>query len=156
MPGPLLICFDDSEESREALLAAGRLFPGAPATILHVWRSLESTRAYRYSLAGAAGAPTEQTDELDAAGDEVAEQTAERGVELARQAGLDAQALALEVEDEPHEIVERVADDLDAAVVVVGSRGLGPIESMALGGFSRALMHNCRRPVLVVPRSRDD
>ncbi|HXD60237.1 MAG TPA: universal stress protein [Thermoleophilaceae bacterium] len=156
MSRPLLICFDDSEESRQAIAAAGRLFPGARATVLHLWWSLESSRAYRYSLAGATGALSQQLDELEAGGREYAERTAEHGVELAREAGLDAEALALEVEDEPYELVDQVADDLDADVVIVGSRGLGPIQSMALGGFSRAVVHHCRRPVLVVPGSRDD
>jgi len=156
MTGPLLICFDDSDEARRAIDVAGCLFPGARATVLHLWWSLESTRAYRYSLAGATGALEEQMDALEGAGGEVAGRTAERGAELARQAGLEAEPLAIEVDGEPHEIVDRAAEDLDAALVVVGSRGLGPIQSMALGGFSRALMHNCRRPVLVVPRSRDD
>jgi nucleotide-binding universal stress UspA family protein len=123
MTVPLLVCFDDSDESREAIRVAGRLFPRARATVLHLWWSLESARAYRYSLAGATGALAEQIDALEAADEEVAEQTAEHGVELARQAGLDAEALALEAEDDPHEIVERGADRLDAAVVVVGSRG---------------------------------
>jgi nucleotide-binding universal stress UspA family protein len=153
MSGPLLICFDDSDESKHAILEAARLFPGAHATVLHVWRSLESTWAYRYSVAGATGVLAE---EMETAGEEMAEQIAGRGAEIARRAGLDAEALAVEAQDELHEAVADVAERVDATVVVLGSRGLGPIRSMALGGFSRAVIHASRRPVLVVPFPHDE
>ena len=70
--GPVLICFDDSPGSRLAIAEAARLFPGAPAVVLHVWRPFESTAAYRYSAAGITGALEEQMRELDAAGQETA------------------------------------------------------------------------------------
>jgi nucleotide-binding universal stress UspA family protein len=151
MPGPALICFDDSEESERAILEAAWLFPGAHATVLHIWSSFQSTRAYRYSVAGVAGAVAERVDELETVGEEMAEQIAERGARLASRAGLDAHALTVEASGDLHEVVGTVAESVDAAVVVVGSRGLGPIQSMALGGFSSHVVHNSCRPVLVVP-----
>ena len=119
--------------------------------VLHVWRPLEATAAYRYSAAGVTGALDEQMRELDAAGQRAAEEIAERGAELARKAGLDAEARAVAVEDDVPAAVSAVADSVDAFVVVMGSRGLGAIQAIALGGFSHGVLHHSRRPVLVVP-----
>jgi nucleotide-binding universal stress UspA family protein len=149
--GPMLICFDDSDASRNAVAEAARLFPGARAVVLHVWQSIESTVAYRYSAAGITGALKEAMDELESAGQRAAQATAEEGAKLAREAGLDAEPLAVEVEEHPDETVAEQADRLDAAVVVMGSRRLGAFQSMALGGFSAGALHRSPRPVLVVP-----
>lgn len=148
---PLLICFDDSEPSRHAIAEAARLFPGARAVVLHVWASIESTAAYRYSAAGASGVLKEAMDELDDAGQRAAQEIAERGARLARDAGLDAEALAVEVKDHASSSVAEEAERLDASAVVMGSRGLGPLQSLALGGFSTSALHRLHRPVLVVP-----
>ena len=43
------------------------------------------------------------------------------------------------------------ADSMDAAVIVVGSRGLSGLRSSLLGSVSHALVNRARRPVLVFP-----
>ena len=48
------------------------------------------------------------------------------------------------------ETLARLADERDAAAVVVGTRGLGRVKSAMLGSTSRGLMHHTRRPVVVV------
>src|SRR5689334_5423178 len=138
---PLLICFDDSEPSRHAITETARVFPGARAVVLHVWASIESTAAYRYSAAGASGVMKEAMDELDDAGQRAAQAIAERGAQLARDAGLAAESLAVEVEDHASASVAEEAERLDASVVVMGSRCLGPLQSLALGGFSTSALH---------------
>jgi nucleotide-binding universal stress UspA family protein len=152
---PVLICFDESPGGQTAIAEVGRLFPTQPAIVVHVWRPLEATAAYRYSAAGITGALDEQMRELDAAGQRAAEEIAERGAELARGAGLDADARAVAVDDDVPAAVSALADDVDACVVVMGSRGLGAIQAIALGGFSHGVLHRSRRPVLVVPSADD-
>ncbi|HEX6458044.1 MAG TPA: universal stress protein [Thermoleophilaceae bacterium] len=148
---PILICFDDSEPSHNAIAEAARLFPGSRAVVLHVWRSIESTPAYRYSAAGLTGALREAMDELETAGREAAAGEAAKGVKLAREAGLEAEALVVEAKEHTDSIVAEQADRLDARLVVMGSRRLGAIQAMALGGFSAGALHRATRPVLVVP-----
>jgi nucleotide-binding universal stress UspA family protein len=148
---PVLFCFDDSAESRNAIVEAGRLFPRRRAIVLHVWRSLESTAAYRYSAAGVTGALDEEMHELDSAGQQAADDIAERGARFAREAGFDCQSLAVEAVDEAAVTVAEVAGTLDAAVVVMGTRGMGSFQSAVLGGFSRPALRHASRPVLVVP-----
>jgi nucleotide-binding universal stress UspA family protein len=152
---PVVICFDGSEESRRAASEAGRLFPGARALVLHVWQSIESTMAYRYSAAGLTGALKEAMDELEASGQAAAEAVAEEGAQLARQAGLEAEPVAVEAPEHVWSTVVDLLERRDASVAVMGTRGLGPVESRALGGFSNAVVHHSRRPVLLIPRPSD-
>jgi len=148
---PVLICFDDSPGARHAVTEAATLFPGAAAVVLHVWRPLEATAAYRYSAAGVTGALDEQMRELDAAGQEAAQAIAERGAELAGEAGLSAEPRAVKLDDHEDLAVRSVADEVDARVIVMGSRQLGPLQAIALGGFSHGVLHSSDRPVLIVP-----
>jgi nucleotide-binding universal stress UspA family protein len=46
----------------------------------------------------------------------------------------------------------RVAEDEDAALLVLGSRRYGPLRSTLLGGVSTALVECAHCPVLTVPR----
>jgi nucleotide-binding universal stress UspA family protein len=148
---PIVICYDDSEPSRHAIAEAARLFPGARAIVLHVWRSIESTFAYRYSAAGVTGALREAMDELETAGAKMAQTIADQGAQLARDAGLDAEARAVEADEPVAETVTELVESEDASVVVLGSRGLGALHAVVLGGFSGGVVRRSRRPLLVVP-----
>jgi nucleotide-binding universal stress UspA family protein len=68
--------------------------------------------------------------------------------ELAATHGLAATTLLLAGET-VDEIVS-CADSIEADLIVVGSRGLGRIKTALLGSVSRGLLHETRRPVLVV------
>jgi nucleotide-binding universal stress UspA family protein len=67
---------------------------------------------------------------------------------LARECDVSAQSALLKG-DATDEIVA-LADSLDADLVVVGSRGHGSLASTLLGSVSRGVMHETRRPVVVV------
>ena len=55
------------------------------------------------------------------------------------------------LEGEAGETLMRVADDVDAAVIVVGRRGRGGLKEMVLGSVPHRLSHHATRPVVVVP-----
>lgn len=133
--------------------------------MLTVWESLGSA-VLRHGppLPGeigreARGIAEEVIDEIDRATAERAEATAVDGATLATAAGFDARpearrALARTGErDEAtiwHAILE-IADELDARVLVLGSRGLSPVKSVLLGSVSYGVVHHSRRPLLVLP-----
>jgi nucleotide-binding universal stress UspA family protein len=69
-------------------------------------------------------------------------------LEMARERGVLAQAELL-VGYVPAQIA-RLAEDIDADMIVVGSRSLGPLKRAVLGSVSRPLVGMTRRPVLIV------
>src|ERR671921_1416082 len=48
-----------------------------------------------------------------------------------------------------------LADRIGAELVVIGSRGLGPVGRIALGSVSEAVVHHSRCPVLVLRGGED-
>lgn len=146
--GPTLFCFDGSDGSRAALgAAARRLRPGA-AVVLTVWESIASRVA---SQAFSVAMPVENEAELDASEEAAAHGAADEGAHLAREHGWDAEPrLALAQTTVWRAIVE-VADEVDASLVVCGTRGLTGLRGLVLGSVSSAVLHRARRPVLVAP-----
>jgi nucleotide-binding universal stress UspA family protein len=50
--------------------------------------------------------------------------------------------------------IARLAVDVDADLIVVGSRRLGRVKRLVVGSTSRALLEATRRPVLIVTAER--
>ena len=55
----------------------------------------------------------------------------------------------------PARVLLELADQIDADLIVVGSRGVGQAELLALGDTSTKLAHRSARPVLIVPAPRN-
>lgn len=51
----------------------------------------------------------------------------------------------------PSQRIAEAAESEDVLMVVVGSRGRGAVASALLGSTSRQLVHDCMKPVIVVP-----
>jgi nucleotide-binding universal stress UspA family protein len=69
-------------------------------------------------------------------------------VRLAEQRGLEGRTRLL-AGDAAKQIVA-YADEIDADLIVIGSRGLGAVGSALLGSVSRKVLHEAKRPVMVV------
>jgi nucleotide-binding universal stress UspA family protein len=140
----ILLCFDGSLGSRHAIEVAGKLFPGRSATVLHIWTPMSVT-AFAY---GAMMIPA--VDESDV--QQAAMTVAEEGASLASAAGLVATAEVAEATFEGtwHAVVD-AADTHDAALIVMGARGLSTFRSIVLGSVSHGVVQHAARPVLVVP-----
>lgn len=72
----------------------------------------------------------------------------DNAVQTAEERGLTATTKLL-IGDPAHMIVA-CADSIDADLIVVGSRGHGAISGALLGSVSRKVLHEARRPVLIV------
>lgn len=153
--GPILIAYDGSPAARAALARAATLFPGRAAVIATVW---EPGLAGVIPDPGGMGGPATPVDldvveEVDDAFANHASSVAAEGAERAQSAGLVAEAVSTQDDSNVAETLAELADQHEAAIVVVGSRGLSGIKARLLGSTSESVLHHCRRPVLVV---RDD
>ena len=88
--------------------------------------------------------------DLDREVAEDADRVADDGVRIAREAGLAVEPMAVEADGPVWKIITETADRNNAAVIVMGSRGVTGLRSVLLGSVSSAVVHHADRPVLVV------
>ena len=150
---PVIVAFDGSPEADAALRAAVELFPGRELVVVSVWEP--GLAMALETMPDATGIPyarptAEEIESIDELQRDHATSLAEAGAQRARAAG--AIALPEPVRDRADvaETVVAMADQHDAAAIVVGSRGLGAVKSRLLGSVSQRLLHDARRPVVVV------
>jgi nucleotide-binding universal stress UspA family protein len=151
--GPLLIGYDGSEHAKHAIRSAARLLAVKDALVVTVWRPTADldTFAWYGTTANMASFA-----ELDRAGAEAGGRVAEEGAQIAREAGLIAESVAIEATPPVWKTIVETADLHDAAVIVMGSRGLTGLRSMLLGSVSNAVVHHTDRPTLVIHHPGDD
>lgn len=112
----------------------------AQPTFVHVAPAADVLPVAGFAMAGPVSVPHELAEADRSSLDEA--------VLLAEERGIDAQTKLL-AGDPAHQIVV-YADEIDADLIVVGSRGLGKIGSALLGSVSHKLLHEAKRPVMVV------
>jgi nucleotide-binding universal stress UspA family protein len=151
--GPLLLCYDGSEDAKHAIERAGDLFAGRHALVVTVRRPFVATDTV--AVLGATGGMVNVV-EVERASAETDGRVAEEGVRVAQQAGLDAEPVAIGSTGPVWETIVGVADRHDAATIVMGSRGLTGLRSILLGSVSNAVVHHADRPTLIIPRPVSD
>jgi nucleotide-binding universal stress UspA family protein len=148
--GRILICYDGSDDSKQAVSRAAELFPAHEAIVLHVWEPLKDV-ASTPPVPGLYGMLEQGLDEMDRIGDEVSQRIAAEGTERAGAAGLDAEPLSISGHGRAWRNILKVARDRDVQAIVLGQRGIGGAERALLGSVSTAVVHHADRPVVVVP-----
>jgi nucleotide-binding universal stress UspA family protein len=132
--GPLLLCYDGSEDAKHAIERAGALLADRPALVVTVWEPTASLDSFAWSGASAGAA---NFVELDRA-------AAEAGGRSIKAAG------------PVWKTIVETAERCDVAAIVMGSRGLTGVRSMLLGSVSNAVVHHTERPTLVINSANDD
>jgi len=144
--GSALLCWDGSDSSRRAIeQAAEVLGPGYRATLFFAYVPTESARGILAGLSGPDAPIMGVTD---------AEILVEQGIAAAREAGFDVSGHPVVAERKTAEIIVATAQEVDAAVIVMGQRGRSAIGSVLLGSVARDVINNsAHRPVMVVAPS---
>ena len=142
----ILIATDGSPSAREAVdvgveLAAEQ---GAEVTFVHVLPADDFAVPGRMAPAVAKPHSVEM-DESELALREAADAAERAGVSYA------LERISGETVDE----IVAIADSADADLIVVGSRGRGPLTSTLLGSVSQGVLGESRRPVLIVRGAAD-
>jgi nucleotide-binding universal stress UspA family protein len=140
--GPILICYDGSPSAKHAVTIAGTLLAGRRAVVLDVGPL--DVVAETYAAAGSGAA------DLSRAVFDGTLVQAEAGAALARQAGFEPEPRA-EVDTPTWRGIVKVADEIDAELIVLGSEGRMGLSELLEGSVSHDVAEHARRPVLVVP-----
>lgn len=149
----ILVCYDGSDDARAAIDRAAELMPGAKATVLTIWEEFFDSMIHSGSMGvgmGFAGAYGD-VQELDAASRAAALKNATQGAEWATAAGLVGQPQIASRHGGIGQAILRAASEVEADLVVVGTRGLGGVKSLLLGSVSHEVVQHADRAVLVVP-----
>ena len=139
---PILICYDDSSSAKHAIDRAAQLFPGRHAVVLDVAPPL--TGAESLAELSPAIPDFREINTADALAN------ARLGAARAREDGLVAEARA-DLAAPTWDGVVVVADEIGAAAIVIGSRGLNGAEALLRGSLSHDVAEHAGRPVLIVP-----
>lgn len=147
--GSVLIAYDGSDFAKAAITEAGlQLRPDRAAIVLVVSEPLE-----RSPFVGAARVPIDEGtfEALYEASRAGAEKTAAEGCGLAREAGLDPEPLVVSGAPVWERIVA-TAEERDAGLIVIGSRGLSGLKHAVLGSVAAAVAQHSKRTVLIAHR----
>ncbi|WP_326632958.1 universal stress protein [Nonomuraea fuscirosea] len=146
----ILVAYDGSADSRAAIEFAAKHLAAEPTLIVTVWEPLlVQLKKYPLAATGAIDPNTEQEAQAQA------EQHAKEGAELAIAAGLsDVTYRAVADNESIWKTIVDVADEVDASLVVTGSRGLAGVRSVLLGSVSNHVLHHAHRPTLIVPPAK--
>jgi nucleotide-binding universal stress UspA family protein len=146
----VLIAYDGSDQAKGAIREAGRVLgPGPRAIVLTVREPLET---FVFSGIGGGGTLDPATvSAMQESAQNEATVVVEEGAKSAAEAGFAAEP-RVEVAASPWQAIVAVGDELDADVIVMGSRGRGRVTAAVLGSVSNHVMHEAAVPVIVIHR----
>lgn len=147
----ILLCYDGSPDAQHAIAEVGGLMPRAETVVLTVWEPFLSMMARNGAFGMGMGGAYVDVDPGDDAAFRAASETASAGASHATEAGLAARPRVATLEGNVARTVAAIAAELDADLIVVGTRGLGGVKSLLMGSVSHDVVQHADRAVLVVP-----
>ena len=139
-PAKILLATDGSKDAEIASRAAIDLSNGTGAAlyVVHAWQSVPH---FAY--------PSLVPERYHPPYEEGARRLLDEQVDLIGRAG-GAVVESYLVTGRPAEAIIDLGEEIDAGLIVVGSRGLGPVQRLVMGSVSDAVVRHAHCPVLVV------
>jgi nucleotide-binding universal stress UspA family protein len=141
---PVLICYDGSESARHAIESAAALLGHRRAIVLDVAPLVTPAESVALTSSVVPGSAFEDANLADAT------DRARAGTELARKAGFAAEVWG-EVGAPTWEAIVNAAEEIDATVIVMGTRALTGARELFERSVSHDVVEHSKRPVLIVP-----
>lgn len=147
----VLIAYDGSDNAKRAITHAARFLTARRAVVLTAWEPLVRQAARLSGLSGVMqpGWIPEPGQEDLALSD--AKAVNSEGLQLALDNGLRAEGQCVETSTTVWSAIVDAADDLDADIIVTGTRGATGIKALLHSSVSEHVLRHCHRPVLIVP-----
>jgi nucleotide-binding universal stress UspA family protein len=146
----VLVGYDGSQSAAGAIEYGARLLPDAAVGIVHLWAPAFADVELRRRVSRKARSLAELESPLETEGAADAERIAREGVALATASGWAARPLTDRTLSAEGFAFARLAEDVEPAAVVVGSRGLSGMRAV-LGRVADFVVYHSPVPVLVVP-----
>jgi nucleotide-binding universal stress UspA family protein len=145
----VMLCYDGSDTAKRAIADAHAFLGDVAATVVYVWEPPVGLFVPDPFSGMEAWNPA-QVAEIEAVVRERAGRMLAEGVTLAGEAGFEASGRLEESTGSPWRTLLDVADEIDAAPIVLGTHGVSGVRAV-LGSVSTAVTHHAKRPVLLVP-----
>ena len=145
----VLICYDGSPSAKHAISVVHATLGEEPVILLHVWNPPAEFLADAFSTSDAPAGPS--LGKLEQLALDRAQAIAREGHDLASELGVAVEVRVERNESSVWHTMLAVADEVDAKLLVIGTRGATAVQSALLGSVSNAVIHHSARPVLVVP-----
>ncbi|MDN5759795.1 MAG: universal stress protein [Tomitella sp.] len=150
----IIIAYDGTENSRRAVRYAGRFLAAERAVLVTVWEPMVRQAARMSGLSGMMQPDWLPDDEAEDVAHVEAKAVAEEGLTLAGEAGLAAEARCVESGTTVWTTIVEIADELDADVIVTGTRGTTGLRALVQSSTADHVLRHSHRPVLIVPPGR--
>ena len=148
--GPIILGYDGSPAAEHAMRRAARLLGPRKVLVVVVWEAGAAYETLEGPTIPAAPLDTRSAVLADQAMYEGAQALAARGAALAGELGFDAESLVVADEVTVAETLVRLAEEEDAAAVVVGAHGHRRLQDLFIGSTSRRVLEHATCPVIVV------
>ena len=145
-----LVGYDGSPSSDDAVTVGAALFPTATPWIAFLWLPPFASHELSQRLRGRARTLDELVALIEQEGGAEAQRVVDSGLALARSLGWAAEGVVRRTYGGEGFQMAQLAEELNADLVLVGSRGLGGTRA-ALGSVADVIVHYSTKPVLVVP-----
>ncbi|QDQ98496.1 universal stress protein [Tomitella fengzijianii] len=147
----IVIAYDGTENARRAIRYAGRFLAAERAILVTVWEPMVRQAARMSGLSGMMQPDWLPDDDTEDIAHVEAREVAEEGLKLAADAGLQAEARCIESGTTVWTTIVEIADELDADVIVTGTRGTTGLRSLIHSSTADQVLRHSHRPVMIVP-----